>query len=103
MASIAATSLNYTTKYFEIPAAGCLSFMEVNNENGAEKLGFKDFVNSVFINEKNYKKKFDEFLETSDDPKWEKIAKSGYEHVMENLTNDNAVESLLKLIKRIIS
>ena len=103
MASIAATSLNYTTKYFEIPAAGCLSFMEVNDENGAEKLGFKDFHNSIFINEKNYKKKFDEFLETSDDPKWEKIAKSGYEHVMENLTNDNAVESLLKLIKRIIS
>jgi len=103
MASIAATTINYTTKYFEIPAAGCLSFMEVNDQNGAEKLGFKDFQNSIFINEKNYKNKFDEYIETSDDPKWEKIAKSGYEHVMENLTNDNAVESLLKLIRRITS
>ena len=64
MASIAATTINYTTKYFEIPAAGCLSFMEVNNLNGAEKLGFKDFENSVFINEQNYEKKFNEFLET---------------------------------------
>jgi hypothetical protein len=95
MASIAATTINYTTKYFEIPAAGCLSFMEVNNLNGAEKLGFKDFENSVFINEQNYEKKFNEFLETVNDPKWEKIAKSGHEHVMKNLTNDNAVDSLL--------
>ena len=103
MASIAATTINYTTKYFEIPAAGCLSFMEVNNLNGAEKLGFKDFENSVFINEQNYEKKFNEFLESVNDPKWENIAKSGHEHVMKNLTNDNAVESLLLLIKKIIS
>ena len=103
MASIAATTINYTTKYFEIPAAGCLFFMEVNNLNGAEKLGFKDFENSVFINEQNYEKKFNEFLESVNDPKWENIAKSGHEHVMKNLTNDNAVESLLLLIKKIIS
>ena len=77
--------------------------MEVNDQNGAEKLGFKDSQNSIFINEKNYKNKFNEYIETSDDPKWEKIAKSGYEHVMKNLTNDNAVESLLKLIRRITS
>lgn len=103
MASIAATTINYTTKYFEIPAAGCLSFMEVNNQNGAEKLGFKDSENSIFINEQNYEKKFNEYLETANDPKWENIAKSGHDHVMKNLTNDNAVESLLSLIKKIIS
>jgi len=103
MTSIAATTINYTTKYFEIPAAGCLSFMEVNDQNGADKLGFKDSENSIFINEQNYEKKFNEYLETSNDPKWATIAKSGHDHVMKNLTNDNAVESLLSLIKKIIS
>ena len=100
-ASIAATSMNYTAKYFEIPAAGCVSFMEVNDVNGAEKLGFKDSENSIFINQNNYQKKFEEYLETPDDPRWEDIAKSGTEHVMKNLTNDNAVDSLLSLIRKI--
>jgi len=99
--SIAATTINYTAKYFEIPAAGCLTFMEVNEINGAEKLGFIDNVNSVFINEKNYKKKFEWYLETKNDPKWEKIAKSGKHHALKNLTNDNATESLIKLIQKI--
>ena len=100
-ASIAATTINYTAKYFEIPAAGCVSFMEVNDINGAEKLGFIDSENSIFINQNNYAKKFEEYLETFDDPKWEHIAKSGTEHVMKNLTNDNAIDSLLSLIKKI--
>jgi len=100
-ASIAATTINYTAKYFEIPAAGCVSFMEVNDLNGAEKLGFIDSENSIFINQNNYAKKFEEYLETFDDPKWEHIAKSGTEHVMKNLTNDNATNSLLSLIKKI--
>ena len=100
-ASIAATTINYTAKYFEIPAAGCVSFMEVNDINGAEKLGFIDSENSIFINQNNYAKKFEEYLETFDDPKWEHIAKSGTEHVMKNLTNDNATDSLLSLIKKI--
>ena len=100
-ASIAATTINYTAKYFEIPAAGCVSFMEVNDINGAAKLGFIDSENSIFINQNNYAKKFEEYLETFDDPKWEHIAKSGTEHVMKNLTNDNATDSLLSLIKKI--
>ena len=69
--------------------------------NAAEKLGFKDSENSIFINQNNYQKKFEEYLETPDDPRWEDIAKSGTEHVMKNLTNDNAVDSLLSLIRKI--
>ena len=49
--------------------------MEVNDLNGAEKLGFIDSENSIFINQNNYTKKFEEYLETFDDPKWEHIAK----------------------------
>ena len=78
------------------------SGLEVNEQNGAEKLGFKDFQNSVFINEKNYKKKFDDFLETSDDPKWEKIANAGREYTLSKYTNDHAVNSLVDLIETLI-
>jgi len=101
-ASIAATTVNYTAKYFEIPAAGCLTFMEVNDQNGADKLGFIDNENSIFINEKNYQKRFRDYLETKDDPKWESIAKSGREHALKNLTNDNAINSLIELIQKIL-
>ena len=49
MVSIAATTINYTTKYFEIPAAGCLSFMEVNNLNQKD-------LSSIFGNQGNVSK-----------------------------------------------
>lgn len=100
--SIAASSLNYTTKYLEIPAAGCISFMEVNNKNYAKTLGFEDNKTAIFINTKNYKKRFSEFIETHNDPKWEKIAKNGREYVMNNLNNDKAVDSLVDLFKELL-
>ena len=33
--------------------------------------------------------------------KWEYIAKSGREHALKNLTNDNAINSLIELIQKI--
>ena len=42
-------------KYFEIPAAGCMSFMEVTPKNHAKYLGFKNNETAIFIDEKNYK------------------------------------------------
>ena len=100
--SIAATTANYTIKYLEIPAAGCLSFMEVTDENYAKYLNFKDGENAIFINEKNYQGKFEEFLESPDNPEWERIANSGREHVIKNFSNDVAVDSLVKLFKKIL-
>ena len=100
--SIAATTANYTIKYLEIPAAGCLSFMEVTDENHANYLNFKDGENAIFVNEKNYQQKFEEFLESSDDPIWEQIANSGRNHVLNNYNNDLAVESLVNLFKKIM-
>ena len=75
--------------------------MEVNDQNGADKLGFIDNENSIFINEKNYQKRFREYFETKDDPKWESIAKAGREHALKNLTNDSAINSLIELIQKI--
>ena len=57
-ASIAAGTFYPVVKYFEIPAAGCLTFMEVTENNNCKILGFKDGENAVFINEKNYQEKF---------------------------------------------
>jgi hypothetical protein len=102
-AAIAASSLNYTTKYMEIPAAGCLSFMEVNGENHGKYLGFKDGETAIFINEKNYKNKFEEYLNDVQNPKWEKIADVGREYALTNLNNDIAVNSLVDLMEELVA
>ena len=52
-AAIAAATLEPTVKYWEIPAAGCLTFMEITTKNKGEYLGFKDGESSIFINESN--------------------------------------------------
>lgn len=101
-AAIAATTSYPTMKYLEIPAAGCLTFMEITKENFGSYLGFKDGENAIFINEKNYVKKFEEYLSDIDNPKWEEIANSGREYVMKNLTNDNAVNSLVTLMEKFV-
>ncbi len=101
--AIAASSVNYTTKYIEIPAAGCLTFMEITDENHGEYLGFKDGETVIFINEKNYKKKFEEYLNDVDNPKWEKIANAGREHALNNLNNDVATNSLVDLMEELLT
>lgn len=101
-AAIAATTYYPTQKYWEIPAAGCLAFMEFTEINDGSYLGFIDNETAIFINEKNYKKRFEDFLEDPDNPKWEKIAKKGREYVLENLSNDQATKSLVNLMKEFI-
>jgi len=101
-AAIAATTFYPTQKYWEIPAAGCLTFMEMTDENDGGFLGFRDGINSIFINENNYEKKFQEYLNDSQNSKWKDIANSGREYVMENLTNDHAVNSLIEIMDELI-
>ena len=100
--SIAATTFHANIKYWEIPAAGCLTFMEVTEKNNAKRTGFIDNETCVYINESNYVKKFNEFLDTRDDPKWEKIASDGRKFALENFNNDVATNSLIELIKELI-
>ena len=99
--SIAATTHYPTVKYWEVPAAGCLTFMEITKKNRGEYLGFKDGKSAIFINEKNYRQKFEEYLEDYENPKWKEIANQGENHAINNLSNDRAVESLVELIKEI--
>ncbi len=98
-ASIAAASYSPCIKYWENTAAGCLTFMEITKKNRGSYLGFEDDVSSIFIDEKNYRDKFQEFIDDPNNPKWEKIANNGREFSLTNLNNDNATESLRLLVK----
>ncbi len=89
-------------KFFEIPSAGCLTFMEITEKNHGQYLGFKDNKNAIFINEKNYQKKFDEYLSDPENIKWEEIANEGREHTLNVASNDRGVDSLIELIEEFI-
>jgi len=101
-ASIAATTFYPTIKYLESTASGCLTFMEITEKNNGSYLGFKDYKNAIIIDDENYKTKFKEYLNSSDDPKWELIAKAGQKFSLEKFSNDAAVESLVKLMNDIL-
>ena len=100
-AIIAATTFYPTLKYWENAAAGCLTFMEITEKNNGYFLGYNDNETAIFINEKNYKEKFQQYLSDPDNPKWEQIANAGREYTMNNLTNDQAVSSLVELMKEV--
>ena len=102
MASIAETTFYPTLKYWENAAAGCLTFMEITEKNDGEFIGFKNNESCIFINENNYKNKFEEFLSDPDNTKWEEIATLGRDFAMNELNNDNAVETIVDLIKKLI-
>lgn len=100
--AIAASTNVYAPKYFEIPAAGCMTFMEVTEQNYAAHLGYIDNENSIFINEKNYKLKFEEYLSDKNNPKWEEIAKNGRIHALTNFNNDVGIDSLVDLMEELL-
>jgi len=101
-ASIAATTFYPTLKYWENAAAGCLTFMEITEKNDGFFVGFEDNKSAIFINENNYERKFQEYLDDIDNPKWEEIAKSGREYAMEELNNDKAVEKIVEHIRELL-
>lgn len=102
-ASIACSTLTFVVKMLEIPASGCLSFLEVTKKNKCEYVGFEDGKNAIFINEDNYRDRFEEYLSDPDNPKWAIIANEGRKFAMEELNNDKAVEALVALMKKVIN
>jgi hypothetical protein len=100
--AIAATTNVYSPKYFEIPAAGCMTFMESTEKNNAKTLGYIDNEKSIFINEKNYENKFNEYLGDKNNPKWKQIAENGRTHALENFNNDLGINSLIDLMEELI-
>ena len=100
--SIAATTFYPTLKYWENAAAGCLTFMEITDKNDGKFTGFENYKSAIFIDETNYKEKFQEFLNNPDDPKWKDIADAGRKFAMTELNNDKAVESIVRIIRNLI-
>jgi len=100
--AIAATTTFPTIKYWEIPAAGCLTFMEITELNQGKYLGYRDGKTAIFINKNNYKEKFVEYLSDLDNPKWEEISIQGRKFALENFSNDKAVDILADLMDKII-
>jgi len=80
-----------------------MTFMQITYKNKGAYLGYEDNKTAIFINEKNYKNKFELFLSDPDNPKWEKIANAGRKFTMEKLNNDKAVESLVDLMNEVIN
>ena len=99
---IAACTVYPVQKYWEMTAAGCLTFMEMTERNDGYYLGFKDGETAIFINEKNYKNKFEEFLNDTDNKKWQEIACAGREYVLNNLTNEKAANNLVNLMRELL-
>ena len=73
--------------------------MEMSEINDGAYLGFVDKKTAIFINEKNYKSKFEDFLADPDNLKWQEIARQGKEYVINNLSNDQATNSLVQLMR----
>ena len=102
-AAIAANSYNPNMKYWEIAASGCLTFMEITEQNKGQFLGYEDDKHAIFINEENYQEKFQEYLDDPENSRWRKIAEAGRDYTIKNFNNDTAVSSLVKLIKSTMS
>ena len=98
-AAIAATTFYPTIKYWETSAAGCLTFMEITEQNNGKYLGYRDGENAIFITENNYQEKFQEYLSDNLNPKWEQIAREGTRYTMKKFSNDQAVNDLVSLMK----
>lgn len=101
-AAIAACTVSSVYKYFEIPACGCVSFMEVNEQNGCGNLGFVDMMNAVFVDESNYKERIAQFTENPQDERWKAIAANGRRFVLKHYENEVQIAKLLRSIEEVV-
>ena len=76
--------------------------MEITEKNHGRVMGFEDYKNAIFIDESNYTKRFKEFLDSPNDPKWEMIAREGRKYVLENMSNDNGVDILRDIMRDVL-
>lgn len=101
-AAIASVTAYTAIRYIEIPMCGCLTFMEGTYKNYWKHLNFTDNENAIRIDATNYVQKFREYIETVDDPKWEKIAAAGRKHAIKHWSNRVQVNKLIDIIEEFL-
>ena len=97
-ASIAAMTTTICNKQLEIPAAGCVSFMEVTEQNDAALWGFENGKTAIFIDENNYIDILTDYSKTYMQDKWKIIAENGRKYVLENYTNDLMTNKIVEIL-----
>lgn len=84
-------------KYFEIPMAGCVTFAQYYREY--EDLGFKDGETCIYVDEKNFNERTQDFLNHPED--YKHIAMAGKKLMDENYTADHFADFIYnRAIKR---
>ncbi len=101
-ATVAACTTDIVYKYAESPMCGCLTFMEVNEQNGCDELLYRDGESAIFINEQNYRERFAEYISDHQNPKWQAIAAAGYQCTLDNYEQGKEINRLADLIESII-
>ena len=97
--TIVATTAYPIIRYKETPATECLTFMESIKKNHTTlHLEFTDDKNDVFVDETNYLKKSQEYLDSKDNLRWKKMAHKGRKHILENLSNGNGIGKLVNVM-----
>lgn len=96
-AAIAAIDYNVCCKQIEIPAAGCLCFLQVDG-NDAAQWGYEDGKTAVFINYGNYVDVMKDYLKTHMLKRWEEIAAAGREYVLNHFTNDILTNKVVDIL-----
>ena len=97
-----ASGYSVLAKYFEAPAAGCLTFAHIDGDNGCEIIGFRNGETAVGGCSEEIDQVVDTYLAAPDDPAWGKIAANGRRYVMENFTHDRCAQRLVDAIGGLI-
>ncbi len=98
-AGIVAATKYPVLKNIELPMTGMLTFHEVTERNAVADIGFIEGENAVFIDDSNYVERMEEYLDTVDDLKWERIAKEGQRFVLEKYASEVQAAKLIDLMK----
>ena len=94
-ASLALCNTIIVPKYLEIPLAGCVCFAQYQSDY--EKMGFEDGVNCILVNQKNFKKRTQAFLNSDwDKNHYQSIANSGKMLINKKWTAECFAEALYK-------
>ena len=82
-------------KYYEIPAAGCVTFAEYHLEH--EELGFKDMKTCIYVNKDNFVKRVEDFLDDPD--QYQGIADEGRRLIETKYTAKHFAEFIHKKVR----